>query len=548
MRRYLRQGRRLLASALAGALASGAAAAPPPASDLDARIDPIFAAYTSSGPGCAVGVERAGTVLFSKGYGAADVTTGRAFSPATPTYMASVSKQVAAMAALLLVEEGRLSLADPVRKFIPELPDYADHVTVAQLLNHTSGLRDYFTLGVLDGVDPDHPFTEADVLRMLARQRGLNFAPGADFLYSNSGYVLVAMIVQRVSGQRLDDFARYRIFTPLGMTHSRFQHDHTADIPGRAHGYESVEGQWAISDSHLDVVGDGGLYSSVDDMLRWLTNLDRPIVGAKALVMMRASGHLTDGSPSGYGMGLETSIYRGHELVQHGGALAGYRTSDLWFPNERLGVVVLCNRADARPSELAAQVADVFLPADAPSYAAAIAPTAGDVTQFAGLYRNDKGAYVSFAVRDGSLVALDPDQPLAQVEAGRFVAKANPNGAAMVFEGKDEVAIVREGKPTLVYHRVTRSDRVADAGAYVGVYVSAETVQPLHLRQGASGVLTLSVGDGPAAPLTETGPDRLWMPAFGVEAVFVRGSGGLVTGLSLNAGRARGLVYVKRPG
>lgn len=542
--------RHVLTGAMLWTMASAATAASSHVPELSARIDSIFAGYSAKGPGCAVGVERDGAVLFTKGFGAADIEVGRPLTPASRVYMASVSKQMAAMAALLLVEDGRLRLNDPVRKFIPELPAYADGVTVAQLLNHTSGVRDYFTLGALDGLGEDHPYTEGDVLRILARQQGLNFTPGSEFLYSNSGYVLVSIIVQRVSGQRLDDFARTRIFKPLGMAGSRFQHDHTAAIPDKANGYDRRGEQWRSSNSYLDVVGDGGLYSSVDDMLRWLANLDHPKVGSKALTIMRASARLNDGSPSGYGMGLETSVYRSRELVQHGGALAGYRTADWWFPKERLGVVVLCNRADARTGELAAHVADIFLPADAAPASSpppATRAVAAGVAAYAGLYRDSKGGYIEFSARTGGLFVLRPDQPLTQTQPGRFVPSANLNGAALVFDGQDGVAIVQEGQPSRRYQRVVRAELGADAaGAYEGAYASPEAAGTIRIRQAAGGPLTLGVGDGARAPLVQTGPDRLWMPATGVEVTFARDGGGKVTGFTLNAGRARGLRYSKR--
>ena len=255
-------------AALVAAGMIGAAPAVAASKHVTAEADAVFAAYTASTPGCAVGVEQAGKVLFAKGYGLADIDTGRPLTPDSKVYMASVSKQVAAMAVLLLVDDGKLRLTDPVRAIVPELPAYADRVTVGQLLNHTSGVRDYFTLGGLKGLPPTHPYTEGDVLGLLAQQKGLSFEPGTDFLYSNSGYVLLSIIVQRVSKHRLDDFARARMFTPLGMTGSRFQHDHTVAIAEKASGYQGAPTRWVQSNSYLDVVGDGGLYSSVDDMLK----------------------------------------------------------------------------------------------------------------------------------------------------------------------------------------------------------------------------------------------------------------------------------------
>jgi CubicO group peptidase (beta-lactamase class C family) len=539
---------RVLAAASVCMIAIAARAAPAPPGDLAGAIDPIFAAYTATTPGCAVGVERAGEALFTKGYGAADLDAGRPITPQSRFYMASVSKQVTAMAALLLVEDGKLRLSDPVRKHIPELPAYADGVTVAQLLNHTSGIRDYFTVGALSGFGDDHVYTEAGVLELLKRQQALNFAPGSEFLYSNSGYVLVSIIVQRVSGQRLDDFASKRIFIPLGMTASRFQHDHTAAVPDKANGHQRRGDQWRVANSNLDVVGDGGLYSSVDDMLRWLANLDRPVVGAKALGVMRTSARLNDGSPSGYGMGLETTVFRGLEVVQHGGSLVGYQTADWWIPKERLGVVVLCNRGDVLGGALASRVASVVLagemkPATAP--AQAIQASGEDVARYAGLYRDATGGYAEFGADRGKLYLMRPPTALAPLStAGLFVPAGRPDGMRYAFAAGGGLDLILEGQPTHHLQRVERRELTGDAGAdYVGDYASTEASLPIHIRQ--SDRLNVSLADRPGAVLVATGPDRLWNPAGGTELTFLRDAAGKVTGFTLNAGRARGMRYAK---
>jgi len=509
-----------------------------------APIDGYFSEYTKASPGCAVGVERAGKPLFEKGYGSADLATGRPLTPQSRVYMASVSKQVTAMALLLLAEDGRLKLDDPVRKFIPELPPYTEKITIAQLLNHTSGLRDYFILGALSGFGQDHVYTEDDVLNLLSRQGGLNFEPGSEFLYSNSGYVLASIIVKRVSGKRLDDFARERIFAPLGMDSSRFQHDHTAPIPEKASGYAPRGEGWAEANSYLDVTGDGGLYSTVSDMLKWLSNLDQGAVGARAVSLMRASARLNDGSSSGYGMGLSTAGYRGLEVVEHGGALAGYRTEDWWFPKQKLGVVVLCNTSQAKTSQLAGDVAAAFL---ADEMAPAIEPVSvraeEDPRPYAGLYRGADGTYLQFVVKDGALASSPSNGALAFIGDHQFAMAADLAGIRFRFDTRAGVlSVIREGQPTRRLQRVAAVAVKDDVDStYDGDYTSAEVSSPIHIRSVQG--LTLSVGDGPAAPVIVTGKDRLWAPLAGLELILVRNAAGRVESLTLNAGRARGLTY-----
>lgn len=344
---------------VAALLGTTALAQTPPQS-----VDAIFKDFaTDQSPGCAVGATRGDVPLAAKAFGMADLEHGVPLTPQAVFYMASVSKQFTALSILLLERDGKLRLDDLVRTYVPELPDFAGAITVRQLLHHTSGLRDYLTLASLAGNPPDYVITERSVLNMLSRQTRLNFEPGSEYLYSNSGYVLLSIIVHRVAGRPLDAFARERIFTPLGMRSTRFQHDHAAPIPGRAIGYGKRSETWRVANSMLDVVGDGGMYSTVGDMLRWAAAFERPEF-APLLSRMQTPGTLADGRAiaNGYGMGLLAGTYRGVPTVSHGGALAGYRTNLLRLPAEKLTIVTLCNNATANAVRLAQMVAELYVP------------------------------------------------------------------------------------------------------------------------------------------------------------------------------------------
>jgi CubicO group peptidase (beta-lactamase class C family) len=330
-----------------------------------ATVDAVFKDFaTDQTPGCAVGAKRAAATLTARAYGMADLEHGVPLTTQSVFYMASVSKQFTALSILLLERDGKLRLDDRIRSYIPELPENGAAITIQQLLHHTSGLRDYLTLSALAGNPPDYVITERAVLNTLARQTRLNFEPGAEHLYSNSGYVLLSIIVHRVTGRPLDEFARERIFTPLNMRSTRFQHDHAAPIPGRAIGYVRRGEAWRIANSMLDVVGDGGMYSTVDDMLRWADAFERPEF-APLLSRMQTAGTLADGRAiaNGYGMGLLRGTYRGLPMVAHGGALAGYRTNLFRLPAEKLTIVTLCNNATADVARLAQKVAELYAPA-----------------------------------------------------------------------------------------------------------------------------------------------------------------------------------------
>jgi CubicO group peptidase (beta-lactamase class C family) len=238
---------RMVRSAIICILAVGSMASEEPGQ----RIDKLFEKFSGKSPGCAVGVSQNGKAVFAKGYGMADLEHNVPLSSESRFYMASVSKQFTAMSILLLAEDGKIQLSDSIRKTIPELPDYANGVTLYHLLTHTSGVRDWSDLGSLSGLPPDYVFTDRGVLGSIARQSVLNFEPGTDFLYSNSGYVLLSLVLKRVTQKNLNEFAQERLFVPLEMKSTLFQHDHSALVPGKVFGYKEKDGAWHTSNSML---------------------------------------------------------------------------------------------------------------------------------------------------------------------------------------------------------------------------------------------------------------------------------------------------------
>jgi CubicO group peptidase (beta-lactamase class C family) len=375
-----------------------------------ARVDQLFAEYKAT-PGCAVGVLRNGKVAMAKGYGLANLEYRQPLGPQSAFYMASVSKQFMAMAILLLAEEGKLSLDDSVRQYVPEMPAYAEAITIRHLLHHTSGLRDYLGLGALAGYSADHVWTDYAARRMIARQKALNFAPGSEYLYSNSGYVMLSWIAEKVTGRRLNDWSQERIFGPLGMKNTRWQQNHSDFVPMRATGHVKAGDTWRIANSMLDVVGDGGLYSTVEDMLKWAANFESPKVGAKALELMQTPGRLANGSEIGfgYGMGLARGRYRGLTTISHAGALAGHRTSFQRIPEKRLATVVLCNNGSGNAARLGERVAEAWLdlevaasePVKPAVASSAEAVAAGDAAGLVGEYFSEELGSVARVVRDG---------------------------------------------------------------------------------------------------------------------------------------------------
>jgi CubicO group peptidase (beta-lactamase class C family) len=330
-----------------------------------AAVDEVFSDLTKEGsPGCALAVYRDGKILYAKGYGLANIEENVAITPQSVFDIGSTSKQFTAASILLLEKQGKLSVNDDVRKYIPELPSYGQKITILNLLNHTSGLRDYLTLMELAGIHIDSVTTDADALALINRQKALNFAPGSEWLYSNTGYFLLSVIVQRASGKTLRDFAAENIFAPLEMTHTEYRDNHATLIPNRALAYDerADKSGYTLNVSYFEQTGDGAVHTSVEDLLKWDENFYSPRVGGKEFLSeIQERGKLNDGKVLDYAKGLFRQDYRGLHSVSHGGAWGGYRAELLRFPDQHFSVACLCNVGNAGPSRRAHQVADIYL-------------------------------------------------------------------------------------------------------------------------------------------------------------------------------------------
>jgi len=329
------------------------------------KVDQIFSVYDKSGsPGCSLGVIRDGEFVYRKAYGLANLELGVPLSPQSVFYMGSVSKQFTAAAIALAAEQGYLSLDDDVHKYIPELPDYGHVITLRQMIHQTSGLRDFYTLLGLSNHDATDFDSPEDIFRIVVRQKGLNNVPGDEWIYSNTNYFLLGIVAKRATKKSLAEFAAENIFKPLGMSHTLFYDDHTLVVPGRVAAYDSAlhdnfRVDWSTT---FSVVGAGGLMSSVDDLLLWDKNFYANRLGKGTLVQeLQTPGVLDDGNKISYAMGLVLGNYRGLPIVEHGGALFGYRTELLRFPEQKFSVICLCNIASAVPENLARKVADIYL-------------------------------------------------------------------------------------------------------------------------------------------------------------------------------------------
>jgi CubicO group peptidase (beta-lactamase class C family) len=329
-----------------------------------ARIDAVFKAYDKPHvPGCALGVMQNGQLAYGRGYGWADLERNVPITTASLFDIGSTSKQFAAASISLLVQEHKLAFTDDIRKYIPEMPDYGAPITIDNLMRHTSGLRDYTGLLTLGGHTLEEATTDSQALASIVHQRHLNFPTGSKYEYSNTGYFLLSVIIQRATGKSLADFARERIFLPLGMTSTVYRNHAAMLIPNRALGYAPADsGGFRNSMSNWEQTGDGAVQLSVRDALKWDGNFYHPRVGGPAMVeQLQERGRLANGDTINYARGLEIDHYRGLRRVQHGGDWVGYHTAYARFPDQHTSVLIMCNSDGISPTELADKVSDIVL-------------------------------------------------------------------------------------------------------------------------------------------------------------------------------------------
>ena len=364
-------------------------AAPDPA-----KVDAVFARWTSKTPGCAVGVAQDGKAVLEKAYGMADLEHDVPNAADTIFEAGSVSKQFTAAAVLLLARDGKLSLDDQARKYVPELPDYGKPLTIRHLLTHTSGLRDWGEIAAIAGWPrTSRAYTHAHVLDIVSRQESLNFEPGTWWSYCNTGYNLAAIIVSRVSGVPFAEFCRTRIFEPLGMTRTSWRDDFRRIVKGRAIAYSETKDTYRQNMPFENVHGNGGLLTTVGDLLKWNENaVTRKVGDADFLREQLQPGTFTDGKPHDYAMGLYIRTFAGVPEVGHSGSTAGYRAYLARFPKQHVSVAVLCNVSSGDADRSAHAVAALYLGnALTPSRGRAAADDEirpSVVASRAGLYRN----------------------------------------------------------------------------------------------------------------------------------------------------------------
>ena len=537
------------------------------------RADSVFQRFDrTDSPGCALGVYQDGKILYARGYGMASLEHGVAMSPRSVLDVGSISKQFTAMSILMLQKEGKLSLDDPIRKYIPEMPAYADKITLRRALSQTSGLRDLYVM--MGQTGRTFAGDSIDALRVITHSAEPNYTPGERYLYTNSGWILAAQIVYRLTGKTLDQFAQERIFEPLGMHDTRYLADVTTIIPNGAEGYAPAPRSsgvgFRVARSTYDgaIMGAGAVHTSVEDFGRWLNNYDSATVGGRDIIeTMTTPTKLNNGLPAtsgpnqAYAIGLSVGTMRGLRVVSHGGSWAGYRGHFLRFPDQHFAVSTFCNLTTSGPDSLARKVAGIYLadrmqPDSATMWTVALAGAprvdvpAGDLRAFAGVWRNvDRGEVRRLRLVGDTLFTVGgfggERTRLVPLGNNRFRAES---GTELRFETNGSAASKMIVTTTADAVTFTHADSVtlspAQLAEYAGSYRSdeIETTQVWKIEKGQLVVYANERRLGVLEPSYKDGFTR------GGSVIDVqRDAKGRITGYLVESGRVRHLRFARLP-
>ena len=508
-------------------------------------------------PGCAVGVVKDGKLVYKRGFGMANLDYDVPNTTSTLFNLASASKPFTAASIALLAQQGKLSLDDDIRKYIPEIPKYEDPVTIRHLIHHTSGIREYQGLIFFGGISPDNALDDKAILNMLARQKNLSFKPGTKHQYSNSNYHLLGIIVARVSGKSLRAFAEENIFKPLGMKNTRYFDNRFEVIKNRASGYMVGPGnRIRVRSSLFDLVGGGGVLTTVEDLYLWDQNFYEPKVGNKELIsLLTTPGSLNNGEKLDYASGLWRTEYKGLPVIKHSGNMSGYRAQIVSFPEQRFTIIALSNNSAIYPSIIVEKLAGIYLEGqlkpDAPgkntateSLPEAIALSEKDALRYAGIYASsESGAVFKLSFKDGKLInsgLLKNEIPVMAISENRFlmVADANKYELIPVFNNSGTISeiklIMNGGKPDVFVPVKPPFDSPQQLSEYAGTYYSEELDADYKISLKGNN-LSLQISENFEVPVTAAYADFLTTAGGQINLSFTRDDKGKITGFVFNS-------------
>jgi len=525
------------------------------------KIDRLFDKWdNATTPGCVVGIVQGDRLIYAKGFGLANLEDSIPNTPASVYYMCSVSKQFAGYAIALLAGEGKLDLDDDIHKYLPWMANFGKKITVRNLLNHTSGIRDDIGLSQYFGLSLDGILTQDMAIRILERQRTLNFIPGEKFSYSNSNYVLLAEIVKVVSNTSFREYTDSNIFRPLGMSSSRFVDDYTELIKERAASYYPRDGAYKNSPQNVYTLGDGGLFTSVNDMAKWVQNFYAPKAGTPAdIVRLTTQGKLNSGKTISYAMGIAVDTFAGQKRFIHNGGLAGYRTVVTIFPDLKMGFIVFGNASDREVTGKVDDMASMFIPTPATIHGKAnevVAPVIEikddtQLTRWAGTYIALNGYKIDVVFKDGKLFAdgkleLAPESAkiyhLVARPAVRYEFGTDPGGKAAILNLHSPVL----SQPIIMGQISKVIPSPSEMADYAGTYYSDELDCTFKIFE-KDKQLWMSYKRDKDVPITLLGYDHLFTDYEFLHHVLIhRNLKFKITGFELINGDTAGLLFKKQ--
>ena len=509
-------------------------------------FEKVSKAYVAPGPGCAAAVSLNGETVFEKAFGLADLEHNVPNTTQTIFESGSVAKQFTAASLVLLQQDGKLSLDDPVRKYISELPDYGAPLAIRHLLNHTAGLRDWGTvLGLTGAGRGNRVITQELALDVITHQRSLDFTPGSEYSYSNSGYNLAAIIVERVSKQKFPAFVEERLFKPLGMKNSSWRDDYQRIVPGRAQAYaRQGNGPWRLNMPFMNVYGNGGMLTTVGDWMKWNAMLDSQSLGAPLVTALETRGVLNDGRKIAYALGLVIDKYKGLNDVSHGGATAGYQTFLARYPDNKVSVGVMCNGTSPGAGGIAANITDeIFGPFPETTKTEPAKVSENELKKFVGIWRNEKThTPARFVIENG--VSRWSGARLVPMGGGQFTA--GNNQLKFTFDKDDKPVsaetIDSDGEVRRFVPEQEWKPTPADLASFKGDWFSEEAGATLTVAVDADKMFIKQ------RPSTSLAMQPLYKDHFSVPGYivwFTRDQNGKVSGMHVGASRMRDMLFVR---
>ena len=537
-------------------------------------IDALFKQWEQPNmPGAALGVIKDGKLVYAKGYGLADLEHDVQITPSSVFYIGSVSKQFVTFSLLLLEEQGKIDLDDKIQKYLPDFPEYNSPLTIRHFIHHTSGVRDYLSLMALKGRSYLDNADVDEVYDLIKNQKELNFQPGEKYMYSNSCYFMLAMIVEKASGQSMKSFAAEHIFKPLGMKSTLFHDDNKDLIKNRVFSYEKKTGGTGFNNliSRFDLVGSGGVYTSIEDLFLWDQNFynNKLGKGGQDLInKMHQEGQLNNGTSSGYAFALMNGKYKGMKTVHHSGSLAGYRSQLMRFPDEKVSVIILANRGDANPTRLTYQVADIVLKEQFvkevkeeventevfASWPLKISDQPGvkiEKGQITGNYELRQGMILSVTLQEDKLNVLQSwNQSTYNLERTQGNTFEIPNDDAIQFtfsEISDNstqlLTVFQNGRDSFWKRNKSKETSSLNLASYAGKYYSEELDASYLISVSGDNKLNVKIGSHQSYQLFPYDTDT-----FTAEGILMRfdNVNGMIEGFVLDGGRVKNLRFTKK--